>query len=36
MPSAGSFVGVGETIDDLEDFDPAAFARALVPAEEPG
>ncbi len=29
-------VGVGETIDDLEDFDPAAFARALVPAEEPG
>ena len=24
------FVGVGETVDDLIDFDPAAFARALV------
>jgi len=29
-------VGVGESLDDLEDFDPAAFARALVPAEETG
>jgi fused signal recognition particle receptor len=29
-------VGVGETLEDLEDFDPAAFARALVPAEETG
>jgi fused signal recognition particle receptor len=27
-------VGVGEGIEDLEDFDPAAFARALVPSEE--
>jgi len=24
------YVGVGETVDDLLDFDPAAFARALV------
>jgi fused signal recognition particle receptor len=24
-------VGVGERLEDLEDFDPAAFARALVP-----
>lgn len=24
------YVGVGETVDDLIDFDPAAFARALV------
>jgi len=24
------FVGVGEAVEDLLDFDPAAFARALV------
>ena len=24
------YVGVGETVDDLLDFDPAAFASALI------
>ena len=28
-------IGVGETIDDLQDFDPEEFARALVAVEEP-
>ena len=28
------FVGVGETVDDLQEFDPKAFASALVPAPE--
>ena len=29
-------IGVGERIEDLQDFDPEAFARALVPDREPG
>jgi len=28
------FVGVGERVEDLQEFDPAAFAEALVPAPE--
>ncbi len=28
-------VGVGEGIEDLQDFDPEAFARALVPEDRP-
>jgi len=27
------YVGVGEGLEDLEDFDPRAFARALIPVE---
>ena len=29
------FVGVGEGIDDLQAFEPAAFVDALFPAAEP-
>jgi fused signal recognition particle receptor len=29
-------VGVGEKIEDLQDFDPVAFAEALAPADESG
>jgi fused signal recognition particle receptor len=28
------FVGVGERVEDLQEFDPAAFAEALVPAPD--
>ena len=30
------FVGVGETVEDLEEFDPASFAEALVARQENG
>jgi fused signal recognition particle receptor len=28
-------IGVGEAVEDLQDFDPIAFAEALVPVDEP-
>ena len=36
LPVPVKLVGVGESVDDLEVFDPASFARALVPGEETG